>query len=298
MKAAKLGIDEDVKFSDRISYLPDDLLLQILSLVPITDAVNTSILSKRWTSLWRMMPMLAYDANTCPNIDSRSFEIFWRRSLKLHEAPVLQTLTIRPREHTSYHLKLPKSFPNTVFRKLVVLKLYNIIGLDFSGKSPVCFRSMKSLHLTRVRFHGEEYFCRLISSCPVLDELFLDTVATALRDRFHSFRTCKSLFTISVPSLERLEIKDYGSVRNYPSPVSRFKINAPSLKYLKVYINGSNFEFCEDLPKLVEASLLVDSSQTDNFLRFLSLEFLSIHLYPTKVNSLHLTQPVLKLTGP
>ncbi|KAL0875438.1 hypothetical protein Bca101_025143 [Brassica carinata] len=245
MEAAKLGINEDVKFSDRISYLPNDLLLQILSLVPITDAVNTSILSKRWTSLWKMMPMLVYDANICPNIDSRSFEIFWRRSLKLHEAPVLQTLTIRPREHTFYHLKLPKSFPNTVFQKLVVLKLYNIVSLRCSGKSPVCFRSLKSLHLTRVSFRGEKYFCRLISSCPVLEELFLD--------------------------------------RAYPSPDSRFKINAPSLKYFKLYINGSNFEFYEDLPKLVEASLLVDSSQTDNLLRFLTtVEFLSIHLYATK----------------
>ncbi|KAL0729152.1 hypothetical protein Bca4012_025245 [Brassica carinata] len=266
MEAAKLGINEDVKFSDRISYLPNDLLLQILSLVPITDAVNTSILSKRWTSLWKMMPMLVYDANICPNIDSRSFEIFWRRSLKLHEAPVLQTLTIRPREHTFYHLKLPKSFPNTVFQKLVVLKLYNIVSLRCSGKSPVCFRSLKSLHLTRVSFRGEKYFCRLISSCPVLEELFLDRALPLIPA------------TVSI-----LEIKDYASVRSYPSPDSRFKINAPSLKYFKLYINGSNFEFYEDLPKLVEASLLVDSSQTDNLLRFLTtVEFLSIHLYATK----------------
>lgn len=219
------------------------------------------------------MPMLEYDAKSC------SFIKFCRRSLKLHEAPVLQTLTIRQKEQTSYHLKLP----NTVFQKLVVLKLYNITRLDFSGKSSLCFRSMKSLHLTRVRFHGKEYFCRLVSSCPVLDELFLDTVTTDLRCCC-SFTACKSVFTISVPSLERLEIKDYSSVSTYPSKASRFKINAPSLKNLNLYINGSNFEFYEERPKLVEASLLVDSSQTDNLFRFLtSVEFLSIHLYPTKV---------------
>ncbi|CAN7038753.1 unnamed protein product [Brassica rapa subsp. trilocularis] len=193
-------------------------------------ALNTSILSKR-KSLWRMMQVLEYDANSRPKISSCTFENFFRRSLKLHEAPVLQTLTLKLREQHSSSLKFPSSFPNTVFRKLVVLKLHTIQCHGFTDESPVCFRSMKSLHLTK-----------------------------------------------------RLEIKDYTSVRTYPSNKSRFKINAPSLKYLEVYINGSNFEFYKDLHNLVEASLLVDDSQTDKLLRFLtSVEFLSIHLYPTKV---------------
>ncbi|KAH0896585.1 hypothetical protein HID58_046153 [Brassica napus] len=96
-------------------------------------------------------------------------------------------------------------------------------------------RSLKSMHLTRVRFRGEIDFCRLMSDCPVLNDLSLDSVTT---DRAGS----------------------------------------------KVYINGSNFEFYEDLHNLVEASLHVDYSQTDKLLRFLtSVEFLSIHLYPTTV---------------
>ncbi|KAH0896582.1 hypothetical protein HID58_046150 [Brassica napus] len=100
---------------------------------------------------------------------------------------------------------------------------------------PMSPRSLKSMHLTRVRFRGEIDFCRLMSDCPVINDLSLDSVTT---DRAGS----------------------------------------------KVYINGSNFEFYEDLHNLVEASLHVDYSQTDKLLRFLtSVEFLSIHLYPTKV---------------
>ena len=185
------------------------------------------------------MPVLEYDANSRPKISSSSFGIFFRRSLKLHEAPVLQTLTLKLREQHSSSLKFPSSFPNTVFRKLVVLKLHTI---QCHG-SPVCFRSLKSLHLTRVRFRGEVDFCRLMSSCPVLNDLFLDSVTTDPRCGFRFYHPCSSLFTISVPSLERLEIEYYTSVRTYPSNKSRFKINAPSLKYLEVYINGSNFEF-------------------------------------------------------
>ncbi|CAN7067097.1 unnamed protein product [Brassica rapa subsp. trilocularis] len=45
MKAAKLRT-KDVTFYDRVSHLPDDLLFRIISLIPISDAMHTSLLSK------------------------------------------------------------------------------------------------------------------------------------------------------------------------------------------------------------------------------------------------------------
>ncbi|KAJ1391948.1 Leucine-rich repeat domain superfamily [Sesbania bispinosa] len=38
--------------SDFISRLPDEVLLSILSLLSIDEGVRTSILSKRWVSVW------------------------------------------------------------------------------------------------------------------------------------------------------------------------------------------------------------------------------------------------------
>ncbi|RHN64841.1 putative F-box domain-containing protein [Medicago truncatula] len=38
--------------NDMISDLPEDVLLDILSLVPTKDAVKTSILVKKWKHLW------------------------------------------------------------------------------------------------------------------------------------------------------------------------------------------------------------------------------------------------------
>ena len=46
---------------DRLSQLPDDLLIKILSFVPTKCAVATSILSKRWLSLWTLVASLVFE---------------------------------------------------------------------------------------------------------------------------------------------------------------------------------------------------------------------------------------------
>ncbi|KAJ4875351.1 putative F-box/FBD/LRR-repeat protein [Raphanus sativus] len=275
MKTAKLRT-KDVTFSDRISHLPDDLLFIILSLIPISDAMYTCLLSKRWKSLWKMMPTLEYDESCCDNIAWRGFNSFCQRSLRLHEALFLKTLTVKLGQN-SRDLKLPSSFPN-----LVVLKLHTV-SLYFADSPPstFCFQSLKSLHLTHVRFRGEEAFSKLTSACPVLEDLFFDGVTT---------NDSTSFFTISLVSLHRFEIKDntsrarYGhSSYNYKS---RFKINTPSLKYLNLSMEDfcGRLELDEDMPNLVEARLDVDPYKTDELLRFLtSVQFLSIHIYAEEV---------------
>ncbi|CAL9233048.1 unnamed protein product, partial [Arabidopsis halleri] len=53
-------IEEIVCEVDRISALPEDLLVMILDLVPTKDAVATMFLSKRWLSVWTMKLRLEY----------------------------------------------------------------------------------------------------------------------------------------------------------------------------------------------------------------------------------------------
>ncbi|KAI3959493.1 hypothetical protein MKW98_019083 [Papaver atlanticum] len=88
---------------DRISNLPDDVLVRILSLLPTIEAVTTSLLSKRWKSLWILLPELDLDY-ACFSIRStgvswddreRRFLDFVEHVLSLHEPEPLQKLRLK-----------------------------------------------------------------------------------------------------------------------------------------------------------------------------------------------------------
>ncbi|CAN6807384.1 unnamed protein product, partial [Brassica oleracea] len=73
---------------DRISHLPEALLLRILSKLPTTkDVLATMVLLKRWERLWKSVPKLVYH-DSYQNIDTAKFSLFIDRALILHEAPV------------------------------------------------------------------------------------------------------------------------------------------------------------------------------------------------------------------
>ena len=51
-------------YKDVISSLPDCLLIHVLSFLPTRASVATSILSSRWRSLWKLVPVLDLDQRT------------------------------------------------------------------------------------------------------------------------------------------------------------------------------------------------------------------------------------------
>jgi len=46
---------------DRISKLPDDVLVMILASLSTEDALKTSVLSTRWKNVWKQVPYLHFD---------------------------------------------------------------------------------------------------------------------------------------------------------------------------------------------------------------------------------------------
>jgi hypothetical protein len=55
--------DADGGGVDHLSRLPDSLLRDIVSRLPIKDVARTTVLSRRWSSIWRDAPLLIYNAD-------------------------------------------------------------------------------------------------------------------------------------------------------------------------------------------------------------------------------------------
>ncbi|KAF8107508.1 hypothetical protein N665_0120s0032 [Sinapis alba] len=263
---------------DRISELPDALLLQILSFVQTKDLVSTSVLSKRWETLWMLVPKLDFD------VDCESDSLFVSRFLLLHKAPVLESLCLKIDKFQCSHLdieiwvriavdrrvsileikypsgedpiRLPRSFYTC--QTLAVLKLTNASLVDFSFSSSVCFRSIKTLHLLSVKYSDEKSFETLLSSCTSLKDLVVK--------RCPDDNTL--IFTIKIPSLKRLSLDN--SAKDSLMNCLGFVINAPSLKHLNLIDYRGSFCLTEDMPELVEADLDIVYDKIDKLLGSLS----------------------------
>ncbi|XP_056848553.1 putative FBD-associated F-box protein At1g50980 [Raphanus sativus] len=98
-------MDDKIQKRDLICELPDELLLKILSSLPSKDAVTTSVLSKRWQSLWKEMKTFRYDEELrCGNARIASkFTLFISRRSRVE---ILQ-------------LKLTPCYEKTIIKRLV-----------------------------------------------------------------------------------------------------------------------------------------------------------------------------------
>ncbi|RID67574.1 hypothetical protein BRARA_D02649, partial [Brassica rapa] len=254
---------------DRISQLPDDLLVKILSSLPTTkDVVATSVLSKQWRSLWKMVPRLKFICER-PN-DLQGFEDSARMTMLSLQAPYLQSLHLDvsfSQGYIDHHIdlnKLVKIACGLHVRELVIKLLRQELDIFLSldecetletlklrgseesitleVPSPCCLKSLRTLHLEDVVF--DDAVMDLLAGCDSLEDLMVsryghDDVET---------------FTIAVPTLQDLAIDDEVG----EGTCSKYVINSPSLKTLKITASiESGSCMIENAPELVEAKLFI-----------------------------------------
>ncbi|ESQ47184.1 hypothetical protein EUTSA_v10028200mg [Eutrema salsugineum] len=255
---------------DRISELPDDLLLRVLSLLPdAKDVVSTMVLSKRWQFLWMSVPRLVYD-DSYQNIEYGKFSRFVDRSLIVHETPVIETLHFKLGKTCSAEdLKVwiraankcsvrdliiefycpskepPVIVPRILYtgctKMLVKLRLNNVILVNFS--SPVSFPSLKTLSLILVKYPDDQFVSDLLSNCHVLEEL---DVERCLHDNV-------TVFDVRVPSLKGLVF--YSPQNRDSDDEDGYVINAPSLEYLALSVEDGFCIIENEMPNIAKAYL-------------------------------------------
>lgn len=283
---------------DRLSDLPDALLVKILSLLPTKQVVSTMLLSKRWQFLWMFVSRLDYSDDEDMFRDGR-FLRFLYSSLLLHQAKVLESFSLKlgrnsgdidlgvcvtpavnrsvremvieidAASSTEAEFILPRSLYTGGSRMLVTLKLQNAVLADASSET-VSFPSLKTLSLVSMKYPGDEFIRRLLSSCPVLEDLFVvkcrgDNVACLV---------------VRVASLKFLTLRSQADVDSTVDYHQGLVLDVPSLEFLEIVDYTDGFCIVENsMPKVVEAHLDVTYTQPQQLLSSLpSLVQLSLCL--------------------
>ncbi|KAL0644570.1 hypothetical protein Bca4012_042860 [Brassica carinata] len=260
---------------DRISALPDDLLVKILLFVPTKYIVTTMILSKRWRTIWTEVPRLEYE-DIVSNTNSEQKSVWWflEKSLQLHKAPILESLCIQLKEicptnvdvaklvaqavdrslrrllfHLSWLAK-PTSMPNRLYtcETLTELELFNKIILDVPPS--VCLPSLAKLFLFCVVYKDDVSLFRLLSNCPVLRILLVI--------RSEEDGNVKK-YTVKVPSLEEFTYL-YKRPLSLAENTRSLVLDCPALT--KLSINDHSGDSCSigNMPSITPHSDSSDSS--------------------------------------
>ncbi|XP_057440063.1 FBD-associated F-box protein At5g38590-like [Lotus japonicus] len=258
---------------DRISDLPDEVLCDILSFLPTQEAVKTSVLSKRWRHLWTSVPALDFDDQTClKDVPISYFERIVHTTILARDVHQPITSFRLKYDASSYDYKRSdynrsnadlnvwvntatrcgiqnldiEIFPlNYMIRlrscilsckTLVVLKLS---GLSLNVSSSVELPSLKTLHLTNVEFVGLQYLIKLISGCPMLEDL-----ETVWLDYDLEYDGYVSEEGFKLPNLVRAYIRSVDMVGANMLLKAACNTEFLILKQVRIYWIGNSFVCC------------------------------------------------------
>ncbi|XP_059624600.1 F-box/LRR-repeat protein At4g14103-like [Cornus florida] len=260
---------------DRISSLPDSLLVHILSFLPIKYSFRTSILSSRWKYLWASVPTLDFDdksssnkrlkcssnfmnvvdrvllhhdlsciqkfhLNCFPYNDGDLSRIYTWISVAIKHGVQLLDIKISPTREKFY-------LPSSLFTcpTLVVLKLEYL--RSFIVPCSAHFKSLKVLHVSFYHLDND-LTLNLFHNCPVLEELLVRGIVQGNEKRRFNVSTPRALKSF------RFYFQTFG-VCEYNR--NEIVINAPILKYLSLQNDCVPSCMLKNLTSLVQADVNV-----------------------------------------
>jgi len=244
MKKCENENDESDGNEDRLSDLPNGVLLHILSLLDTKHAVQSCVLSTRWRHLWKSIPTLTLYASSFST--PKRFAIFVSKVLTLRDSSVaLQALDIDRRGNIDPQL------------------LKKVVNYVCSNNTHI-----QGLRITACSNNSLILSC--VSSCRALTSLKLDIYPR--RNIDGNFGTLFPKY-LNLPALTSLDLTNFafcGGENGCAEPFSAFtklnslvifgfkvkdaqilKISSETLVDLAMYHNSSDFSQIElDTPSL------------------------------------------------
>lgn len=259
---------------DLVSSLPDELLCHIVSFLPTKTAVLTSVLSKRWLNVWKLVTNLDIDDSVFlhPEAGKRyrediqeSFIQFVDSVLSMRgQSPIksfsLKCVTVVHPDavhrwicnvlqrgvsdldlHTSFSVENLYALPEEMFfsSTLAKLKLRNQSYLYWDKSSLPMLKSL-DIGSASIIFSGK--FEEIIPSFPVLEELRIGNTAWDELD-----------VTVSSASLRKLSL-DCSGCRGFVNPRS-VSFDTPNLVSLEYYDLVAEDYPLVNMGKLLEARI-------------------------------------------
>ncbi|QHO08459.1 hypothetical protein HN51_067058 [Arachis hypogaea] len=190
---------------DRISALPDQILVHILSFLESKMVAATSILSSRWRDLWHSVPTVDLDDALFPDeeelfvrfayavILSRDvmqpilnfrlkseYSLSAQCDVELWLNTAIQRKVERIELSPSIYSKIKLPFGILTCATLVVLKLAN---LTVDSISTVHLPALQTLYMDGVKFAKREYVDMILSGCPNIEDLQIESLKLYLKFR-------------------------------------------------------------------------------------------------------------------
>jgi hypothetical protein len=267
---------------DRISCLPGHIIDQILSLMPIKEAVRTSVLSSSWRNIWYTLPNLVFDkhcisvaASKDPSVINNKFLRIVDHVLLQHSGPINKFMfsdnengLIRVCDVSDVHrwvLHLSRRSIKELELQFWLKERYKIPWCLFSCQSlrhlglhscqfklPTMFegfRNLKKLVLVEVTLAQDDYE-NMISGCPLLDHLVLMEVDGFSQINIHApnlktFQFYGKFEDIIIENSFKITTVFVDLVNYLNSKTNQSKLHGCSNNLLKFFAHQCHVQFLE-----------------------------------------------------